>query len=146
MGLGWEGGSCEALEQQVQALVQLDCKRQVQGWVKELVALVAGKGLEEGVVQVDGRHQVRGGEVLELVVEGEQVQPEQVSADMCQSQEQVQVRGGLQVQVLAEELVEQVAGTGLEEGVGRVEAPGRDGGALLVQASLACGLQSQRRA
>ena len=114
MELGWEGGSCEALEQQVQALVQLDCKRQVE----ELVALVAGKGLEEGVVQVDGKHQVQGWEVLELVVEGEQVQPEQVSADMCQSQEQVQVRGGLQVQVLAEELVEQVAGTGLEEGVG----------------------------
>ena len=66
MGLEWEGGSCEALEQQVQALVQLDCKRQVE----ELVALVAGKGLEEGVVQVDGKHQVRGWEVLELVVEG----------------------------------------------------------------------------
>ena len=59
---------------------------------------------------------------------------------MCQSQEQVQVRGGLQVQVLAEELVEQVAGTGLEE------ALGPDGGALLVQASLACGLRSQQRA
>ena len=73
-------------------------------------------------------------------MEGEQVQPEQVSADMCQSQEQVQVRGGLQVQVLAEELVEQVAGTGLEE------ALGPDGGALLVQASLACGLRSQQRA
>ena len=146
MGLGWEGGSCEALEQQVQALVQLDCKHQVQGRVEELVALVAGKGLEEGVVQVDGKHQVRGWEVLELVEEGEQVQPEQVLADMCQSQEQVQVRGELQVQVLAEELVEQVAGTGLEEGVGLVEALGPDGGALRVQASLACGLRSQRRA
>ena len=143
MGLGWEGGSCEALEQQVQALVQLDCKHQVQGRVEELVA---GEGLEEGVVQVDGKHQVRGWEVLELVEEGEQVQSEQVLADMCQSQEQVQVRGGLQVQVLAEELVEQVAGTGLEEMVEQVEALGPDGGALLVQASLACGLQSQRRA
>ena len=70
MELGWEGGSCEALEQQVQALVQLDCKHQVQEWVEELVALVAGKGLEEGVVQVDGKHQVQGWEVLELVVEG----------------------------------------------------------------------------
>ena len=65
---------------------------------------------------------------------------------MCQSQEQVQVRGGLQVQVLVEEFVEQVAGTGLEEGVGQVEALDPDGGALLVQASLACGLRSQRRA
>ena len=65
---------------------------------------------------------------------------------MCQSQEQVQVRGGLQVQVLAEELVEQVAGMGLEEGVGRVEALGPDGGALLVQASQVYGLRSQRRA
>ena len=98
------------------------------------------------MVQVDGKHQVRGWEVLEMVEEGEQVQPEQVLVDMCQSQEQVQVRGELQVQVLAEELVEQVAGMGLEEGVGRVEALGPDAGALRVQASLACGLQSQQRA
>ena len=43
---------------------------EVQVWVEELVALVAGKGLEESVVQVDGKHQVQGWEVLELVVEG----------------------------------------------------------------------------